>query len=112
MTTVLMNSAIRKGHWPRFLKVEMVTPIPKVSRPKNIEDLRNISGLMNLNKIIEKVLCKLIISDMRSKLDPAQFANQKGLSVQHYLIKMLDRVLSALDSTLFYSGAMLGLAKC
>ena len=93
----LIKNAIRKGHWPRFLKVELVTPIPKVSNPKNAEDLRNISGLMNLNKILEKVICKLIISDMKPTLDPAQFANQRGLSIQHYLIKMLDRILSALD---------------
>ena len=93
----LIKNAISKGHWPRFLKVEMVTPIPKVSNPKNVEDLRNIAGLMNLNKILEKVICKLIISDMKPKMDPAQFANQRGLSIQHYLIKMLDRILSALD---------------
>ena len=93
----LIKNAIRKGHWPRFLKVELVTPIPKVSNPKNVEDLRNISGLMNLNKILEKVICKLIISDMKPTLDPAQFANQRGLSIQHYLIKMLDKILSALD---------------
>ena len=35
---------------------------------------------------------------MREKLDPSQFANQKGLSIQHYLIKMLDRILKALDN--------------
>ena len=42
-------------------------------------------------------MSKLMISDMKKNLDPSQFANQKGLSIQHYLIKMLDRVLEALD---------------
>lgn len=27
-------------------------------------------------------------------LDPSQYANQKGLSLQHYLIKMIDKILS------------------
>ena len=94
----LINKAIVLGCWPKFLKLEVVTAVPKVPQPKNIDDLRNISGLMNLNKIMEKVICKLIIEDMKSSLDPAQYANQKGISTQHYLIKMLDRILSALDN--------------
>ena len=38
-----------------------------------------------------------MISDMKEHIDPSQFANQKGLSIQHYLIKFLDRILEALD---------------
>ena len=52
---------------------------------------------MNLNKIMEKLICRLIIADMKESMDPSQFANQPGVSVQHYLIKMLDRILSAMD---------------
>ena len=35
---------------------------------------------------------------MRNKLDPAQFANQKDLSLQHYLIKMINKILSDTDN--------------
>ena len=63
--TSVINDAIKQGYWPDFLKLEIVTPIPKINNPKNIDDLRNISGLMNLNKIMEKLICKLIISDMK-----------------------------------------------
>ena len=75
-----------------------MTPIPKIPQPKVIDDLRNISGLMNLNKILEKVTCKMVVSDMRKNMDPAQFGNKKGVSIQHYLIKLLDRVIRALDN--------------
>ena len=34
---------------------------------------------------------------MSNNLDPSQYGNQKGMSIQHYLIKMLDRILTALD---------------
>ena len=30
-------------------------------------------------------------------LDPSQFGNQEGISIQHYLIKLIDRVLEATD---------------
>jgi hypothetical protein len=39
-----------------------------------------------------------MISDMAEKLDPAQYGNQKGISIQHYLIKMIHRILTALDN--------------
>ena len=30
-------------------------------------------------------------------MDPSQFGNVKGLSIQHYLVKMVNRILSILD---------------
>ena len=54
-------------------------------------------SLMMVNKIMEKVTCKMIVSDMKNQMDPTQFGNRKGVSIQHYLVKMLDRVISALD---------------
>ena len=94
----LINKCIRDGAWPDIFKHEIVTPIPKVFPPRNIEDLRNISGLLTINKIAEKCIAKLIISDMKEKLDPKQYANQHGIGIQHYLINMLNRILTALDS--------------
>jgi hypothetical protein len=31
-------------------------------------------------------------------MDPSQFGNEKGLSIQHYLVKMVNRILTILDS--------------
>ena len=94
----VINSSIRQGVWPSILKLEMVTPVPKVFPPKNIDQLRNISGLLNLNKIMEKIISKMMISDMKDQIDPSQFANQKGLSIQHYLVKMIDKILQSVDT--------------
>ena len=62
------------------------------------DQLRNISGLRNFDKIMEKLLADLMISDMKESLDPAQYGNQKGISIQHYLINMIHRILSILDN--------------
>ena len=75
----------------------MVTPVPKIFPPKSPNDLRNISGLLTFNKIAEQLIAELIISDMAKNLDPAQYANQKGLSLQHYLINMIHQILSDTD---------------
>ena len=47
---------------------------------------------------MEKLLAELMISDMAAKLDPAQYGNQKGISIQHYLINMIHRILDVLDN--------------
>ena len=91
----VINSMIRQGCWPDILKLETVTPVPKVNPPKTVDQLRNISGLLNLDKIAEKIISKMMISDMKNQIDPSQFANQEGLSIQHYLVKMIDKILKS-----------------
>ena len=94
----VINSSIIQGIWPDIYKLEIVTPVPKVFPPKEIDQLRNISGLLNLDKVAEKLISKLMISDMKLKMDPSQYANQKGLSINHYLFKFIDRIMEALDT--------------
>ena len=50
----------------------MVTPVPKVYPPKNVNQLRKISGLKNLSKVTEKIIGDLMISDMQGNRDPSQ----------------------------------------
>ena len=96
--TDILNTSIMRGEYPKVYKFEVSTPVPKVYPTLSTSQLRNISGLFNFDKIIEKLLAGLMISDMEEKLDPAQYGNQKGTSIQHYLVKMIDRILSALDN--------------
>ena len=93
----IINSMIKQGKWSKIYKKEIVTPIPKVFPPKSPEELRSISGLLTFNKIAESIIAELIIEDISSQLDPSQYANQKGISLEHYLVKMLHKILSDTD---------------
>ena len=86
--TDIFNCGLRRGEYPNIYKFENCTPVPKVQPTQSAAQLRNISGLLNFDRIYEKLISQLIISDMEAKLDPAQFGNQKGISIQHYLIQM------------------------
>ena len=77
--TDVINASVLQGIWPDICKLEIVTPVPKEHPTKSIDDLRNISVLTNLNKIFEKLIIGLIVKDMKNKIDPSQYANQKGL---------------------------------
>ena len=96
--TDIFNASLRRGEYPSKYKFEVCTPVPKVNPPENISQLRNISGLLTFDKVFEKLLAQLMVSDMEAKADQAQFGNQKGISIQHYLIQMIHRILTVLDN--------------
>ena len=73
--------------------------MPKVHPTVKTSHLRNISGLFHFDKVIEKLLAELIISDIQENLDPSQYDNQRQKSIQHYLVKMLHSILRALDDS-------------
>ena len=55
---------------------------------------RSISGLTILDKIQERLIAELIISDIKYHLDESQYGNQKGISINHYLINMIHKILT------------------
>ena len=52
---------------------------------------------MNFSKVTDKIIAELISDDMTHSRDRAQYGNQKKVSIQHYLIKLLHKVLTSLD---------------
>ena len=97
--TSILNCSIKTGQYPDIWKVEYATPIPKAFPTSKLTHLRNISGLLNSDKIFETLLAEMIMSDIEKKLDPSQYGNRKGKSINHYLINMINRILTTLDSS-------------
>ena len=93
----ILNCMVRQGEFPDIWKLEMVTPVPKVYPPASVNDLMKISGLKNFSKIAEKILGNFLILDMSETRDPSQYGNEKGISVNHYLIKMINEILVSVD---------------
>ena len=94
----IINLSIKKGQWPKLYKSEIITPVPKVHPPRSPDDLRNISGLLTFNKVAEQLISEVMISDIMKKLDISQYANQKVVSLQHYLLKLINRILEDTDN--------------
>ena len=93
----IINTSVRRGEYPKIYKFEQCTPVPKVYPTLKTSQLRNISGLFHFDKIFEKLLAQLIISDMEPNLDPSQYGNQQKTSIQHYLVKLVHKILVVLD---------------
>ena len=90
----LLNSCVMRGEYPRIGKMEAQTPIPKEFPILNIDMLRNISILKNFDKMAASIM----VSDMKEKMDLAQYGNCRGVSVQHYLMTMIHTILMKLDN--------------
>ena len=94
----IFNTCTLEGVWPDRWKHEYVTPVPKKFPPTSTDDLRKIAGTPNLSKLYEALLSESIISDLDPHMDPSQYGNKKGLSMNHYLINMINRILTMLDT--------------
>lgn len=94
----IYNQSMREGYIPSLLKSSIVTPIPKLTPPKSIEnDLRPISLTCTVAKIMEGFTCTRLLPQLEEKLDPRQYA-RKGHSTTDALLYMLQAVYEAMDS--------------
>ena len=81
------------------MNIQTCTPVPKIHPPQSTSDVRNISGLLTFDKVMEKLLSQLILADMKPFMDPTQYGNERGLSIDHYLVNIVQRILSVLDNS-------------
>ena len=93
----IWKRCLAHGEYPDVWKLEIVTPMPKVYPPKETKDLRKISVTKNFSKLFEKYICKIIIEDISKSADKAQYGCKKKVGIQHLLVKLADRILTALD---------------
>ena len=93
----ILKRSLSHGEYPDKWKVEYVTPVPKVHPTQSIKQLRKISGTLNFSKLYEKILCEVMLIDMKNHKDPSQYGNEKGVGIHHYLVNMIDRILTLLD---------------
>ena len=89
----IINTSVYANLW----KLETVTPVPKVFPPLLSKHLRKISVFMNFSKVTEQIISEYLVADMEEKFDKSQFVNQKQTGVQHYLLKLVHKILCTLD---------------
>ena len=95
----IFNCCLESSIYPNLYKSESVTPAPKKYPPQKMQDLRKISGFLNCAKLFDKLIAEYLIQDMTPSKDPSQYGNEKNISIQHYLIKMIDKILRTVDES-------------
>ena len=96
--TDIINACLKQQKFPSFWKFEWVSPVPKVTNPKLLKDLRKISCTSDYSKLFEGFLKEYILSDICENVDIGQFGGQEGTGTDHMIVCLLNRVLQLLDT--------------
>jgi hypothetical protein len=88
----IINSSLAQSQYPTVWKKEWITPVPKISHPKVIKDLRKISGTSDYSKVFEGYLKDWIMEDVAKNIDIGQFGGQPGIGTEHLIVCLLDRI--------------------
>ena len=97
--TIIFNKSLQSLEYPSNWKKEYATPIKKVTDPEDNNDLRLISLTKFLSKVFEGFIAEWILHIVGPQLDPGQFGGLRGNSITHYLIHLINFILSNQEST-------------
>jgi hypothetical protein len=94
----IITSSIIQCKYPRLYKQALITPVPKITPPKNIEtDFRQISVLPQLANVLEKIQLQLNCADLTLKDN--QHAFLKGHSTISALIEISQKWFDETENT-------------
>ena len=83
--TYLINQSLKKGIFPSRWKMSIVKPLPKVTKPKTLQELRPISILPAMSKILDKVAVRQMVAyvDQKEILPKLQSGGRKKPQYMH-----------------------------
>uniref|UniRef100_A0A1Y1M3U5 Reverse transcriptase domain-containing protein n=1 Tax=Photinus pyralis TaxID=7054 RepID=A0A1Y1M3U5_PHOPY len=95
----IINSCLLDGSFPLPWKVANVIPLPKVKVPNGYGDLRPISILPCISKVLEKIMSAQIRSYIEKEgiLPEMQSGFRSGYSCNTALLHVTDSIMSAID---------------
>ena len=93
--SIFFNTMFEQNRYPELWKTEYITPVAKCFPVMCKKNLRPISGPLSFAKVSDKLFASYILQDMDR--DVRQYGNEKGLSTNHYLVKMINKILMSID---------------
>ncbi|RVE51257.1 hypothetical protein evm_004061 [Chilo suppressalis] len=98
--TTIINMSITSCTFPDQWKVSIIKPLHKVDHPTELNELRPISILPFMSKILEKVVCAQLIEYLNANniLPKRQSGFRTGLSTATALLDVVDDILAGQDA--------------
>lgn len=111
--THIINTCLERGVFPSAWKQALVQPIPKVNNPASLSDLRPISILPVLSKILEKIIYKQLYAyvDENNILPECQSGFRKSHSTTSALLNVTDNIIRACDEKKITALVLLDFSK-
>ena len=93
----IVNSILLHKTYPTMWKRAEITPVPKVTHPKQLTDYRPISLLHHIGKLAEQVVIDKMSKCISANISHNQYAYRKGLSTTDALVAAIDDWTAGLD---------------
>ena len=94
-----LNNIFQSATWPEQWQKEYVTPKGKIPLPESEDDLRPISLTNFFSKVTEHFVVGWLLEYIGDKIDIRQFGGSKGNSIMHYIIELINFILSNQEDT-------------
>ena len=97
--THIINTCIENSYFPLKQKQANVVPLPKVGSPTDLNQLRSISILPTLSKVLEKIMELQMITFLNSNniIPKLQSGFRTGYSCSTALSNVTDDIIRGLD---------------
>jgi hypothetical protein len=98
--TAIINKSLHSGIFPCVWKEGRVNPIPKLNNPSQLKDLRPITILPFLSKIVEKLICLQLTNYLNyaDVLPIKQSGFQPNHSTATAMLDVVDDILTGQDA--------------
>lgn len=91
---LLFNKSLELGIFPSIWKISSITPVYKKGDKSNVKNYRPIAGLVQVGKLLEKLVLNHIIKPINNILDNSQHGFRLGrstiscnLTLQHFILE-------------------------
>ena len=97
--THIVNFCIAYSVFPTEWKHAQVVPLPKIANPTTFKELRPISILSTLSKILERVITEQLQTYLNTNgiIPPNQSGFRQGFSCATALLDLTDTIISSID---------------
>ena len=95
---LVISEIANTATWPTQWKKEFITPIGKIPEPETEDDLRPISLTPFFSKVAEHFVVMWLLEYIEDLIDIRQYGGLKGNSITHYLIELVNFILSNQES--------------
>ena len=96
--TVIYNACLLNKKWPKIWKIKTIIPIPKIPTPGGFDDICPISMTTLWSKVLETYVAKFTMEETGKNWKKSQFGGKKGISTDHVLISLWNKILTGLDN--------------
>jgi hypothetical protein len=94
---ILYNKSLEEGVFPSIWKTSSITPVFKKGDKSNVKNYRPISGLVQIGKLLEKLVLAQMIKPINNILDNSQHGFRPGRSTLTCNLSLQNFILNAFN---------------